>query len=326
MKDVSRKNADGLVSTNANERSISVNEKLASANDKLVSVKEWAERHGISERTARNYCAMGKIEGAYLVGKTWNIPADAELPRRKKSMRVSPLLATLREQKAAKLKGGIYHRVQIDLTYNSNHIEGSKLTHDQTRYIFETNTIGITNAAVNVDDIIETTNHFRAIDYIIDETDSKLSESYIKHLHLLLKSGTSDAAKDWFNVGEYKKLPNEVGGMDTALPENVANEMKALLKEYNAKKIITFEDILDFHHRFESIHPFQDVNGRVGRLIMFRECLRHGIVPFIITNDLKMFYYNGLHNWPNIKGYLMDTCLTAQDEFKLLLDKFRIKH
>jgi Fic family protein len=268
---------------------------------------------------------MGKIEGAYLVGKTWNIPANAELPKRKKNIRISQLLATLREQKATKLKGSIYHRVQIDLTYNSNHMEGSKLTHDQTRYIFETNTIGITDATVNVDDIIETTNHFRAIDYIIDETDKKLSESYIKHLHLLLKAGTSDAAKGWFNIGEYKKLPNEVGGMDTALPEQVADEMKALLKEYNAKKSITFEDILDFHHRFESIHPFQDGNGRVGRLIMFRECLRHGIVPFIITDDLKMFYYNGLRNWPNIKGYLMDTCLTAQDAFKLLLNKFRIK-
>jgi Fic family protein len=292
----------------------------------FVSVKEWAEKHGVSERTARNYCAAGKIEGALLIGKTWSVPSDAELPARKNSSRVSPLLKSLREQKASKMKGGIYHRVQIDLTYNSNHIEGSKLTHDQTRYIFETNTIGITDAAVNVDDIIETTNHFRAIDYIIDETDGKLTESYIKHLHLLLKSGTSDASKSWFNVGEYKKLPNEVGGMDTALPEDVHREMAGLLKAYNAKNTVTLDDILDFHHRFESIHPFQDGNGRVGRLIMFRECLRWGIVPFIITDDLKMFYYNGLHHWPGIKGYLTDTCLTAQDSFKLLLDKFRIKY
>ncbi len=292
----------------------------------FTSVKAWAEQHGISERTARNYCATGKIEGAYLVGKTWNIPEDAELPQHKNRMRISPLLATLREQKAAKTKGGIYHRIQIELTYNSNHIEGSKLTHDQTRYIFETNTIGITDMAVNVDDIIEATNHFRAIDFIIDNTDSKLTESYIKHLHLLLKSGTSDASKAWFNVGGYKKLPNEVGGMDTVLPENVATAMKSLLKEYNSIKKISFEDILDFHHHFEAIHPFQDGNGRVGRLIMFRECLRLGIVPFIITDNLKMFYYNGLHNWPNIKGYLMDTCLTAQDVFKLILNKFRIKY
>lgn len=291
-----------------------------------VSVKEWAGRHGVSERTARNYCALGKIEGAYLVGKTWNIPVDAELPGRRKKQRQSPLLAALTEQKEAKVKGGIYHRVQIDLTYNSNHIEGSRLTHDQTRYIFETNTIGITDSAVNVDDIIETTNHFRAIDYIIDNNDSKLTEQYIKHLHFLLKSGTSDERKEWFKVGEYKMLPNEVGGIDTVEPENVHKELSALLKEYNKKKAPTIEDIIDFHQRFEAIHPFQDGNGRVGRLIMFRECLRNNIVPFIITDDLKMYYYRGLHEWPGIKGYLLDTCLTAQDNFKLLLDKFRIKY
>jgi Fic family protein len=238
----------------------------------------------------------------------------------------SPLLTALREQKAARLKGSIYHRVQIDLTYNSNHIEGSRLTHDQTRYIYDTNTIGVTESAVRVDDIIETVNHFRAIDFIIDETDTDLTEAFIKHLHLILKTGTSDAAKEWFNVGEYKQLPNEVGGMDTTLPEYVGDEMRALLTDYNAKDTITLEDILDFHHRFESIHPFQDGNGRVGRLIMFRECLLHHIVPFIITDDLKMFYYRGLQNWPRIKGYLMDTCLTAQDNFKLLLDKFRIAY
>ena len=291
-----------------------------------ISVKEWAEAHGVSERTARNYCAKGKIPGAYLVGKTWNIPADAEVYNKKNEKNASPLLMALREQKAGKTKGGIYHRVQIDLTYNSNHIEGSRLTHDQTRYIFETNTIGITDDAVNVDDIIETSNHFRAIDYIIEETAIKLTESYIKHLHFLLKSGTSDERKNWFKVGDYKKLPNEVGGNDTTSPENVHKEMKALLKEYNAKKHPTLEDIIDFHQRFEAVHPFQDGNGRVGRLIMFRECLRLGYVPFIITDELKMFYYNGLHNWPRIKGYLMDTCLTAQDNFKILLAKFRIKY
>lgn len=291
-----------------------------------LSVKEWAERHNIAERTARNYCAHGKIEGAFLVGKTWNIPADATLPERKKPIYISPLLKALREQKESKMKGGIYHRIQIDLTYNSNHIEGSRLTHDQTRYIFETNTIGITDKAVKVDDIIETTNHFRAIDYIIDETDSKLTERYIKHLHLILKAGTSDGDKEWFRIGEYKLLPNEVGGMETAAPENVAAEIRSLLKEYNNKKKPSMNDIIDFHQRFESIHPFQDGNGRVGRLIMFRECLRNGHVPFIITDELKMFYYNGLRNWPTIKGFLMDTCLTAQDCFKALLDKFRIKY
>lgn len=291
-----------------------------------ISVKEWSQSHGVSERTARNYCAQGKIEGAYFVGKTWNIPSDAELPERKKSHKPSPLLSVLREQKNSKLKGSIYHRIQIDLTYNSNHIEGSRLTHDQTRYIFETNTIGVIDNAVNVDDIIETTNHFCAIDYIIDETDAKLTEAYIKHLHLILKSGTSDQRKDWFNVGEYKRFPNEIGGNDTTEPENVHKEIKALLKEYNAKKRPELEDIIDFHQRFEAIHPFQDGNGRVGRLIMFRECLRNAYVPFIITDELKMFYYNGLRNWPKIKGYLMDTCLTAQDNFKCLLDRFRIEY
>lgn len=291
-----------------------------------ISVKEWAARHGVSERTARNYCAQGKIDGACIIGKTWSIPADAELSGRCKKPVVSALLALLREQKAGKMKGGIYHRVQIDLTYNSNHMEGSRLTHDQTRYIYETNTIGMSGEAVNVDDIIETTNHFRAIDYIIDNTDGRLTEEYIKYLHYLLKSGTSDERKDWFRVGDYKKQPNEVGGNDTTEPENVHNEIKALLKEYNAKKRPTLEDIIDFHQRFEAIHPFQDGNGRVGRLIMFRECLRNGHVPFIITDDLKIFYYNGLRNWPGIKGYLMDTCLTAQDYFKTILDKFRIDY
>ena len=293
---------------------------------KYISVKEWAHSHGVSERTARNYCAVGKIEGAFLVGKTWNIPEDAIPPKRGKDSKMSPLLLALRDQKDGKTKGGIYHRVQIDLTYNSNHMEGSRLTHDQTRYIFETNTIGITKDAVNVDDIIEATNHFRAIDYIIEETDGQLTEAYIKHLHLLLKQGTTDERKEWFRVGDYKMLPNEVGGNDTTEPENVHKEIKALLREYNAKRLPTFEDIIDFHQRFEAIHPFQDGNGRVGRLIMFRECLRLGYVPFIITDELKMYYYNGLRNWPGIKGYLMDTCLTAQDMFKRLLDKFRIKY
>ena len=202
-----------------------------------ISVKEWAAKHGVSERTARNYCAHGRLEGAFLVGKTWSIPADAEITRRnKKKYKESPLLGILREQMARRVKGGIYHRIQIDLTYNSNHIEGSRLTHDQTRYIFETNTIGVSDVSINIDDIIETTNHFRAIDYIIANTTDKLTEQYIKHLHLLLKSGTSDERKGWFKVGDYKKLPNEVGGGDTAAPEEVHDEIKLLLKEYNSKK------------------------------------------------------------------------------------------
>lgn len=289
-----------------------------------VSVREWAATHGVSERTARNYCAQGKIFGAKLAGKTWCIPTEADAPVRKSSKKISPLLRILREQKECKIKGGIYHHIQIELTYNSNHIEGSKLTQDQTRYIFETNTIGITDSAINVDDIIETTNHFRLIDYIIDNTHSNLTEAFVKHLHYLLKSGTSHATKSWFRVGDYKQLPNEVGGLDTTLPENVHIEMSKLLKEYNSIKKPTFEDILDFHHRFELIHPFQDGNGRVGRVIMFKECLKYGYVPFIITDELKMFYYNGLRQWPRIKEYLTDTCLSAQDDFRTLMSKFRI--
>ena len=290
-----------------------------------ISVSDFARQYGVSERTVRNYCATGKIEGAFLTGKTWNIPAEATLPRRGKAY-ASPLLKILREQKQMRLTGGIYHRTQIDLAYNSNHIEGSRLTHDQTRYIFETNTIGITTESVNVDDIIETSNHFRCLDFIIDRAEERLTEGFIKGLHGMLKSGTSDSRHEWFAVGEYKRLPNEVGGNETTPPEEVHREMQRLLKEYNAKNEKTLEDILDLHQRFERIHPFQDGNGRVGRLIMFKECLACGHVPFIITDDLKMFYYRGLQHWPHIKGYLMDTCLTAQDNYKALLDYFKVKY
>ncbi len=291
-----------------------------------ISVKQYAEKYGISERTARNYCALGKIDGAYLVGKTWSVPANAPLPRRRGKAVVSPLLMTLRSQQLDRTKGGIYHRVQIDLTYNSNHMEGSRLTHDQTRYIFETNTIGITDEAINVDDITETVNHFRCIDLIIERAEAKLTETFIMQLHRTLKTGTSDSRKSWFAVGDYKRLPNEVGGMNTAAPEDVHRQVAELLKDYNQVKRHTIEDIIDFHQRFEAIHPFQDGNGRVGRLVMFKECLKNGIVPFIITEELKMFYYRGLREWPHIKGYLLDTCLTAQDLFKTHLDYFRIKY
>ena len=292
-----------------------------------ISVKAFAQKTGISERTARNYCAMGKIEGAFLTGKTWNIPEDTQLPQRinARNQKEMPLLTALREQKAMKMSGGIYHKVQIDLTYNSNHIEGSRLTHEQTRYIFETDTIGMSTEVVNVDDIVETTNHFRCIDLILDKAKEKLTEHLIKELHGTLKAGTSDSRKDWFAVGEYKRLPNEVGGQETTLPEEVHTKMKELLIEYNAKKQKVLEDILDFHVRFERIHPFQDGNGRVGRLLMFKECLANNILPFIITDNLKLFYYRGLSEWGHINGYLTDTCLTAQDEFKAILDYFRIK-
>ena len=288
-----------------------------------ISVSQFAEKFCISERTARNYCACGKIEGAILTGKTWNIPADALLPRRGVA-KVSPLLTALQEQKASRLKGSIYHRTQIDLTYNSNHIEGSRLTHDQTRYIFETNTIGITDKTVNVDDIVETVNHFRCIDYIIDHAQETLTESSVKQLHLMLKTGTSDSQKDWFAVGDYKRLPNEVGGQETCPPNEVHHRMKALLSSYNRVRQKTLEDILDFHVQFEKIHPFQDGNGRIGRLLMFKECLANAIIPFIITDDLKLFYYRGLREWGHVNGFLTDTCLTAQDQYKALLHYFKI--
>lgn len=293
---------------------------------KYISVNEFSKKFHLSERTVRNYCALGKIKGAFITGKTWNIPEDALPPQKNNSIKngKNSLLNILKEQKEMKLKGGIYHRTQIDLTYNSNRIEGSKLTQDQTRYIFETNTIGISEASINVDDIIETANHFRCIDLIIEKAQSKLTESLIKELHFLLKSGTSDSRKDWFNVGEYKKLPNEVGGNETTLPKNVSTEMKKLLSEYHSNKHKTLENIIDFHYRFEMIHPFQDGNGRVGRLIMFKECLANNIVPFIITDELKMFYYRGLQEWQNIQEYLMDTCLSAQDSYKEILNYFEI--
>ncbi len=292
-----------------------------------ISVKEYAITHGLADRTVRNYCLQGKIPGAILIGKTWSIPADASLPARINAKdTLTPLLAALRIQKENKIKGGIYHRTQIELTYNSNHIEGSRLSKEQTRYIFETNTIGISDRVVNVDDIIETTNHFRCIDYIIDHANEPVTESMIKQIHQLLKAGTSDAAKKWFAVGEYKQLPNEVGGTETVEPKKVGKAIRDLLKDYKSKNSIQLTDILDFHQRFESIHPFQDGNGRVGRLIMFKECLNHGIVPFIISDDLKIYYYRGLREWNRTPGYLTDTCLTAQDYYKAVLDYFKIKY
>ena len=293
-----------------------------------LSVAETAKKWNISERSVRNYCAQERIPGAVLIGKTWHIPENAEKPARSngKKTPVKTLLSILQEEKRTKYAGGIYHKTQIDLTYNSNHIEGSRLTHDQTRYIFETNTIGVENEVLNVDDVIETSNHFRCIDLIIDHAASTLSEHFIKKLHHILKTGTSDSRKDWFAVGEYKRLPNEVGGMQTSLPEEVADRMKALLSDYNAVPKKTLDDILDFHVRFERIHPFQDGNGRVGRLIMFKECLKYNIVPFIIEENLKLFYYRGLKEWYSEKGYLTDTCLTAQDKYKAYLDYFRIPY
>lgn len=294
---------------------------------KYISVSNFAKKWNISERTVRNYCSNGRIQGVFITGKTWNIPENAVVLEKERNKKLSDnfLLNQLKEQQEMKLKGGIYHRTQIDLTYNSNRIEGSKLTLDQTRYIFETNTIGASKVSVNVDDIIETTNHFRCIDLIIEQAKKKLTESFIKELHFLLKSGTSDNRKDWFNVGAYKQLPNEVGGNETCPPKEVATRMKKLLSDYHNIEKKSFEDLINFHYQFEIIHPFQDGNGRVGRLILFKECLANNIVPFIIDEDIKMFYYRGLQEWANVREYLLDTCLSAQDNYKAILQYFEIK-
>lgn len=295
---------------------------------KYQSVKEMATRWNVSERSVRNYCALGKVPGAFLTGKTWNIPNDAQKPTRKnqKKNRPQTLLEILQLEKKCKLSGGIYHQIQIDFTYNSNHMEGSCLSHEQTRFIFETNTVDVEGKVVKVDDIIETVNHFRCIDMIIDQANKPITETFIKELHQILKQGTNDARFDWFAIGEYKKVPNIVGNMETTPPKEVPIQMKKLLVEYQNKKEKTLDDLLDFHVRFEQIHPFQDGNGRVGRLLLFKECLKYKIVPFIINDKRKLYYYRGLKNWHDERGYLSDTCLDAQDEFKKHLDYFEIKY
>ena len=295
---------------------------------KYSSVSEIAIKWEITERAVRKYCAEGRVAGAILQGKTWLIPENAVKPARKKREDATPktLLDILVEEKNAKLHGGIYHKVQIELTYNSNHIEGSCLTHDQTRYIYETNTIGVTDQTVRVDDVIETANHFRCIDFIIEKANINISESLMKQIHFILKNGTSDSRLDWFAVGDYKRLPNEVGGQETTPPEMVTREIRELLDWYNSIEVKTFKDILEFHYRFECIHPFQDGNGRVGRLLLFKECLKSNIVPFVIDEQLKLYYYRGLKEWKREPGYLVDTCYAAQDKFKAWLDYFRIEY
>ena len=295
---------------------------------KYLTSIEIAKKWNISERSVRNYCNSGRVAGAFLDGKTWMIPEKSIKPTRqvRHSSKKLFLLDVLKEEKEHQTKGGIYHKLQIEMTYNSNHMEGSKLTHDETRYIYETHTVGMNNKTLNVDDIVETVNHFRCIDLMIDSANRKLTETLIKQLHFLLKNGTSDSLKPWFMVGDYKILPNEVGGKDTTFPELVRGEMKRLLEKYNSKEHHTFDEIVEFHAEFEKIHPFQDGNGRVGRLIAFKECLRNNIVPFIILDNKKAFYYRGLSNWNKEKGWLIDTCLDGQDTVKTYLDSFRIKY
>ena len=292
----------------------------------VSTVSEIAKKWKISERSVRNYCQQGRVKGAELKGKTWIIPDDAKKPERvmRKEFSDNPLLNRLKEEKDMKLKGGIYHKTQIALTYNSNHIEGSTLTEDQTRMIFETNTLGETKG-VKVDDIVESNNHFKCVDMVIDSAKKPLTEKFIKELHHTLKSGTSDSRKDWFNVGEYKSRPNEVGSNETSPPEKVAEEIKKLLTNYNTKQTKTINIIIEFYKNFESIHPYQDGNGRVGRLIMFKECLANNIVPFIIEDEFKLYYYRGLKEWNTERGNLTDTCLAAQDKYKKWLEYFKVR-
>ena len=292
-----------------------------------LNVQQIAEKWGVSERAVRKYCAAGRVDGAVQKLGIWLIPSTADKPDRAHTARELTLLEILRREDRLRTKGGIYHKVQIELTYNSNHLEGSRLTEDQTRYIFETNTVVALKAyeGVRVDDVVETANHFRCIDFIIENANRKLSERMIKKLHFILKNGTSDSLEDWFAVGDYKKLPNEVGGQETTPPEQVKREMQKLLKKYRSRKVLDFHDLLSFHYEFERIHPFQDGNGRVGRLILFKECLRLNIVPFIIDDELKMFYYRGLKEWPKEPGYLTDTCLAAQGKFLKYLEYYRIQ-
>lgn len=295
-----------------------------------ISSLEVSRKWGISERMVREYCSKGRVLNAYLEGKVWMIPCDANKPNRKRRVNKAPriLLKALQEEKSIKLPGGIYHKLQVEMTYSSNNIEGSKLSIDQTKAIFETNTIGVTSndESIKVDDIVEARNHFRCIDYVIDNAKKKLSESMIKQLHYLLKQNTSDSFISWFKVGDYKALENEVGDIKTSKPQDVSKDMKNLLEEYNSKTNIKVEDIMDFHYKFETIHPFQDGNGRVGRLIMLKECLKHNIVPILIKSEFKDFYYRGLKEYKTKKGYLVDTCLHGQDIFEAYLTKFNIKN
>ncbi|MDO4178654.1 MAG: Fic family protein [Phascolarctobacterium sp.] len=294
---------------------------------RYINIEEIAARWNLSVRSVRNYCASGRIEGAKIEAGKWLVPENAVKPIRKiRSNKIPNSIAKrLVFEMEHKLTGGLYHILQIDFTYNSNHIEGSRLTHDQTRYIFETNTIGLSEEALPVDDIIETANHFRCIDFIIKNYNKQLTESFIKELHSMLKAGTSDSRKGWFAVGDYKKLANEVGGLNTTLPSDVGEAMRRLLEEYKSQESKTLESLLDFHYKFEIIHPFQDGNGRIGRLILFKECLKHGILPFVIEENLKLFYYRGLNEWKKEHGYLLGTCETEQDKFKRLVEYFRNK-
>ena len=289
--------------------------------EKCVGKTDLALRLGISTRTIAKIAKGEKLSKRSIQKIADYLGKDPAVLMREVSD--NKILQLLREEKEMKLSGGLYHELQVRMTYNSNHIEGSRLSEDQTRLIFETNTIDVGDG-VSVDDIFETVHHFRAIDYVIDTAEEVLTEEIVKHLHFILKHDTKDSTLSWFAVGDYKKRANVVGGRDTAKPSEVHARMKKLLEEYNAKENVTVEDIIALHAEFEYIHPFQDGNGRVGRLIALKECLRHNVIPFIIEDSKKNFYYRGLKEWRNEKGWLTDTCLDGQDTFVRLLDMLEI--
>lgn len=287
--------------------------------EKGITISSLTKELGISSRTIAKLNRGEKIADHVLKRIAGFL--SCEVDDLYKTVADNPLLRTLQEEKSIQMSGGLYHELQVRMTYNSNHIEGSKLSEDQTRYIFETNTVDI-GEGIPVDDIIETVNHFRAIDYVIDVAEEPLTEQHIKELHRILKQGTKDSTLSWFAVGDYKQRANVVGGHETTKPKDVPQKMKDLVSRYESKDKIEIRDIIEFHYEFESIHPFQDGNGRVGRLIALKECLRHSIIPFIIEDSKKLFYYRGLSEWKNESGYLIDTCLDGQDTFKNLMKMF----
>ena len=301
---------------------ISYDGLLRKLEEKGLTKTDLTEKLGISSRTVAKISRGEKIADHVLKKIADFLGCTTEELCR--SVSDNALLQTLRDEKSIRMPGGLYHELQVRMTYNSNHIEGSKLSEDQTRLIFETNTVDV-GEGIPVDDIIETVNHFRAIDYVIDVAEEPLTESIIKELHRILKQSTKDSTLSWFAVGDYKKRPNVVGGRETAKPKDVPVRMKALLDDYAALPTVTVNDIIRFHYSFERIHPFQDGNGRVGRLVALKECLRYGIVPFIIEDSKKMFYYRGLSEWEQEPGYLTDTCLDGQDTFRKLMAMFDIR-